>query len=551
MSKTLEPLGVFKTGLPALDKAIIPDGLPERSLHVIGGEPGTGKTLFALQMLFANATPENRAVYFTTISEPSVKFLSYLQQFDFYDKDKMFNSIIVRDIGEEVQTDPLDKVISKINQVIEEEDAKLVVIDSFKAISDIVPQADLLRTFAYNLAVNLVSARCTAFLVGEYTPKDTSEVPIFAIADGIIYLSFRSEGLNRQRYLEVHKIRGRRFFAGLHPFNISDTGLTVFPRIRTHEPPEAFEMPKDRVSTGVPALDEMIEGGLPRGTATMIAGGAGTGKTLLGLSFITQGAQQNEPGVIVSFQENPVQLKKIALSFGWDLAKMEKKGLLKQLYQSPVEIQPDIHTHTVKEVVKKLKAKRVVIDSLKDLEIATPDKVRFRDYIYSLVDDFKRQGITTVFTNEIPELFGTFQISELGISFIADNVLLLRYAELMGRMSRAMSVLKVRGSNHSKIIREYTISKAGIVLGKPILATTGVLAGTPITSEKKLLQSLPKSARELLNAVRESGPSSFEDLTEMINSPEAQLNTDLQLLIDLSYMAITTIDDVQTYVALL
>ncbi|MCB0136697.1 MAG: hypothetical protein KDD75_16450, partial [Caldilineaceae bacterium] len=168
---------VFRTGLSAIDTAIIPEGIPLRSLNVIGGEPGTGKTLLALQMLFANASPTNRAIYFTTISEPSVKFLSYLQNFDFYDPDKMFSSIVVRDIGDDIQTKPLEEVIRTINEVIDEENARIVVIDSFKAISDIVPQADELRIFAYNLAVNLVSSMCTAFLVGEYTPKDTAEVP--------------------------------------------------------------------------------------------------------------------------------------------------------------------------------------------------------------------------------------------------------------------------------------------------------------------------------------------------------------------------------------
>ena len=503
---------VFRTGLPAIDTAIIPEGIPLRSLNVIGGEPGTGKTLLALQMLFANASPTNRAIYFTTISEPSVKFLSYLQNFDFYDADKMFSSIVVRDIGDDIQTKPLEEVIRTINEVIDEENARIVVIDSFKAISDIVPQADELRIFAYNLAVNLVSSMCTAFLVGEYTPKDTAEVPIFAIADGIMFLSFRAEGLNRHRYLEVHKVRGRRFFQGMHPFTIYDDGITVYPRIRTPEAFVDYDVASDRVHFGLPRLDEMVDGGLPRGTATMVAGGAGTGKSLMGLHFITNGVEVGEPGAIITFQENPTQLRQIASSFGWDLAKMEKEKMLAHLYQSPVEIQPDIHTELVKQAVARVGAKRVLIDSLKDLEIATPDKVRFRDYIYSLVDEFKRAGITVLFTNEIPELFGTFQISEFGISFIADNVILLRYVEMGGYMSRALSVLKVRGSQHSKEIREFTINNSGISVAGPIDAVTGIMGGMPVLDGSVRHRDISPVGQYLLRMLSRYGASELDEL---------------------------------------
>jgi circadian clock protein KaiC len=484
MTETKPTAGTFWTGLPALDQAIMPDGIPVRSLNVIGGAPGTGKTILALQMLFANARPDYRAIYFTTISEPTVKFLAYLQDFDFYDPQKMFTNIVVRDIGEAIQTQPLPQVIETINQAIREENARLVVVDSFKAISDIVPQAEQLRVFAYNLAVNLVSSLCTAFLVGEYTPEDMASVPIFAIADGIIFLSFEEQGLNRVRFLDVHKIRGRRYFVGRHPFTISPAGITVYPRIKTPATPPAYEVAGERLSTGVAGLDEMMDGGFPQGSITLIAGGAGVGKTLLSLHFTINGIEREEPCVFVSFQETPSHLRALAEGFGWDLAALEAQGLLKLLYTSPVELIVDQHTAHIKQAIVELGARRVVIDGLKDIEIATPDKVRYKDYTYSLANFFRVQGITSLLTNEIPQLFGTMALSEHGISFIADNVILLRYVELASQITRAISILKMRGSDHDKSLREYRITSAGLEVLEPFEGVQGIITGTP--TERRL-----------------------------------------------------------------
>lgn len=513
----------YLTGLPALDQHIVPQGFSPRSLNVIGGSPGTGKTVLALQTLFANARPDHRAIYFTTISEPTVKFLSYLQKFDFYDAKKMFTSIVVRDIGEAIQTQPLPQVIDTINRAINEEQARIVVIDSFKAISDIVPQADLLRIFAYNLAVSLVGSMCTAFLVGEYTETDMTTVPIFAIADGIVMLSFLPEGLNRQRYLEVHKVRGRPFVAGMHPFQIGGNGITVYPRLRTPDEFVPYIAPTERVTTGLPRLDEMLDGGIPAGSVTMVAGGAGTGKTLIGMHFIAAGIARGEPAVIVTFQEDPVQLGKIANSFGWNLAQMERDGLLLHLYNSPVEIQPDIHTSLVKQAVERIGAKRVMVDSLKDLEIATPNKVRYKDYIYSLVNDLKTKGVTTLVTNEIPELFGPFQLSEYGVSFIADNVALLRYVEMDGQIERAISVLKARGSQHSKAIYRFQISSDGINIGQSLRALTGILAGTPISTGQPNGDNggsmLSPEEQYIWQKLNRSGPSTDQELAQITQLP--------------------------------
>ncbi len=541
-----QPLGKLPTSIPGLDD-ILSGGIPELSINIITGPPGAGKTIFTQQLLYSNATPDRKALYLVTLSEPSVKLLHYLQRFDFFDGEKVNTAVTYLDIGEVIREKGLEDAIAIIIKHVQEHKPALVAIDSFKAIHDMAKDPVEVRKFGYDLTVRLTTWGVTAFLIGEYTQEEIEKEPIFAIADGIIRLHNHPQGLHYQRYIDVLKLRGEDYFTGLHPFNITDKGLIVYPRIKSLDQPGEIDLDAQKVMTGVPELDAMLEGGLPRGSATMVAGGAGTGKTLLGLHLVTAGVAQGEPGVIVTFQENPRQLREIARSFGWDLAEMERQGLLVHLYSSPVEIQPDIHAAHVKEVVQRIGAKRVLLDSLKDIEIATPDKVRFKDYIYALVNQFKLQGVTTLLTNEIPEMFGPFQLSEYGVSFVVDNVILLRYVELAGRMGRAINIMKVRGSQHSKEIRYFEITSDGIQIMTVVDAQTGVLTGIPIIRDnRKDLQYLPIKARYVVEALQEKGRADLDELVALTGLSAEDLTQELDELREQGMLIITKNND-KTY----
>jgi circadian clock protein KaiC len=501
------------TGVAGLD-AILGGGLPDLSINIIMGRPGTGKTILTHQTIFANLRDGQRALYLTTLSEPAMKMLRYLQEFSFVDAAKMGQELMYLDIGEHIAEKGISEPMAYIFNIVRDHKPSIVAVDSFKAVHDLSTARTEMRKFGFDLAVHLTTWGVTAFLVGEYSLEDIQNEPIFAIADSILCLHYETKGLHTQRFIEVAKVRGSDYFSGLHPYITSSDGLKVYPRMRT---PDTFEEQRrtgERVKSNLPELDQMLGGGLPRGSATMLAGGAGTGKTLLGLHFIAAAAARNEHALIVSYQETPGQLTDIARSFGWDLAELSAKGLVKYLYHSPVEIQPDIHFSEVRDVIKQIDAKIVLIDSLKDLEIATPDKTRYKDYIYSLVNEFKVRGLTLLLTNEIMELFGPFTLSEHGVSFIADNVVLLRYVELAGRMSRALSVMKMRGSQHSKEIFEFEIGSGGLRLLKPIRAVTGVLTGMPALGETGMLLHLPAHARHLLLELQRRGQLSAADLAQ-------------------------------------
>ncbi len=541
-------LGKLPTNIPGLD-SVLSGGIPELSINIITGPPGAGKTIFTQQLLYSNASPDRKALYLVTLSEPSVKLLHYLQRFSFFDAEKVGKDVNYLDIGEVIREKGLEDAIAVIIKHVQEHKPSLVAIDSFKAIHDMAKDPVEVRKFGYDLSVQLTTWGVTAFLIGEYTPEEIEREPIFAIADGIIQLHNQHHGLHYQRYVNISKLRGEKYSTGLHPFNISDQGLKVYPRIKTFEDAGNVVIDGDhRVSTGVSELDSMLEGGVPQGSATMVAGGAGTGKTLLGLHLITAGVAVGEPGVIVTFQENPNQLRSIARSFGWDLEAMEKEGLLVHLYSSPVELQPDIHADRVKEAVEKVGAKRVLLDSLKDIEIATPDKVRFKDYIYALVNQFKLQGVTTLLTNEIPEMFGPFQLSEYGVSFVVDNVILLRYLELTGRMGRALSIMKVRGSQHSKEIRAFEITNQGIRIDRMVQAHTGVLTGVPVFRERSQdLLHLPIKARYVIEALQETGLTEMEKLSELTGLAPADLQVELEALKEQGMVIVVPDGDRITY----
>ncbi len=491
----MEPLEKLSTGVESLD-LILNGGIPKYSVNILGGPPGSGKTILAQQVVFQNATPEQKVPYLITTSEPTIKLLRYQQQFSYFDMSKINSGAVMYfNIADALSQGGLNQVAKVIRQYVEDYNPAILAIDSFKAIHDLVTEPSEIREFGYDLANLLSIGQCTTFLIGEYTHEDISNAPIFAIADGIIMMESERQGLQDIRHINVVKMRGDAYFRGRHPFSITRDGIEVFPRVTTPETPPRYFVGETNVSTGIEGLDAMADGGFPKNSVTLVAGGSGVGKTLVALHFIVEGARRGEPGLFVTFQETMDHLSGIAKRFGWDLEEMEKQKLLKVVYSSPVEMSVDQHTALIRNVAADLGAKRLVIDSLSDIEIATPDKIRFRDYVYSLVSHFRSQGITSILTTEIPELFGTLQLSSQGISFVSDNVILLRYVEMGSRLTRAISVLKMRGSDHDPMMREFEVTSEGVHILDAFEGVQGLMSGTPTMHERdgqfeKLLQDI-------------------------------------------------------------
>ncbi|MBI5068569.1 MAG: AAA family ATPase [Deltaproteobacteria bacterium] len=470
----------LSTGSAALDR-ILGGGLPARSLVVLAGAPGAGKTLFALQALFHSARTGGRGLYFTTLSEPSLKLLQYMQQFSFFDAEAIGKQVNFVDLGSVVRSRNAQDVLRAITERVEREEPALVVVDSFKAIRDIFGDAPSFRTFVYDLAVHMAGWGAAAFLVGEYTDEEVAQCTEFAIADGIVRLGSHREGLTATRVIDVLKLRGSDVVAGRHFFEIGPEGLVFYPRVRSPDVADQGTALScaERAPTGTAGLDEMLGGGLPRSSATVVQGATGTGKTLLGLQFLLDGARRGEPGILFTQEETPDQLRGIAQGFGWNLLELEKRGLLSLAYVSPVELSTDAFLDRARQRIERLGAKRIVLDSLTSLELGVSSPRRFKELVYAATKHFRALGVTCCLNMEVAELLGTAQLSGRGLSFAADNVVQLKYVEQGGRLDRGISVLKARGVRHATEVHKLAIGDGGVEVGEPYQGLRGVLTGLP------------------------------------------------------------------------
>jgi len=448
------------THVPNLDE-ILHGGLPQHSAVLITGVPGSGKTILANQIAYGNATPENKALMVTTVSEPLARLIQYTQGFSFFDLEKVGSAVIYEDIGPLLLEGNGEKALAQVTELVLEHRPALLVVDSFKAIHDLADSEAGLRRALYQLAASLATLPCTTLLVGEYAADDLAHMAETTIVDGIIELANRPIGLRDYRSLRVRKLRGTDYRSGEHAFRITSDGITVFPRFVTPPAPETYAVSRERAAMGIPGLDEMLHGGLLRGTSTLIAGDPGVGKTVTSLHFLLNGALEGEPGAYISFQEDPNQLAQIARNFGFDLETLREQGLVDMFYTSPVELDVDEHALRIVETVEGVNARRVVVDSISDFEAGTVrDPDRYFNYVYSLVQWFKNRGITAVLTYERSEMFGGGLImTGTGVSHIADNAIVLRYVPVGSQIHRSITVLKARASEHSKEVREYLISE--------------------------------------------------------------------------------------------
>jgi len=452
--------GRLTSGNEQLDR-VLGGGFPAHAINLVVGPPGSGKTILAQQYVFHNATVQRPAVYLTTVSEPLEKVLRYGQSMAFFDVGAVGQGVFYEDLGELLGTTGLDGVLERIDRLIKEHRPAIIAIDSFKALHPYAGDQGEFRRFLHRLAGRLSAFPVTSLWIGEYDHDELSTAPEFAVADAIVRLSNDRIGQRELRVLRVLKLRGSGFQSGGHAYRLSDGGIEVFPRLADPVDPSAYTMPAQRISSGIAALDAMLTDGYWPGAATLVAGPSGSGKTLVGLHFVVSGARRGEPGIIATLQENPTQLERVAQGFGWSLA----EDGIELLYRSPVDLLVDQWVYELLAAIERTGARRVLIDSLGDLAFAAGDEVRYREYLYSLVQRCSRQGVSLLMTFELPDLFQVTRLSELGISHVSDNVVLLQYLRQQARVKRTLTVLKTRASLHEPQVREFTITSEGVTLG--------------------------------------------------------------------------------------
>ena len=349
-----------------------------------------------------------------------------------------------------------------IDNYLKEYQPKMVFIDTIKTFADIIPDSMEFREFIIDLSVRLTTWGCTTVLLGEYSEEDIEMRSESAIADGIIYLYGTEEKRQQKRYLRVLKMRGTNHSSGETVFKISDDGVSVYPRLNSIVMKREFAHYSERLSTGVPKLDELMGSGIPKASTTLVTGPSGSGKTMLALSFALEGLKSGSGTVYVSLEENPLQIINNFMQLGQDIRPYIEAGILHIIYVSPVELDLDEHVYRIQELVREVGAHRLIIDSISSFEIGMDDKVRYTDYIWGLTDYFKVHGVSVLLTHEMRDLSTVSALTKHGISFVSDNLVLLAFKEEGINLKRYLRVVKMRGSRHSTELKELIIDELGV-----------------------------------------------------------------------------------------
>ncbi|BDI32124.1 circadian clock protein KaiC [Capsulimonas corticalis] len=481
-------INVLPTGAPDLD-IVLGGGIPEYSFNVIAGAPGSGKTTLAHQIVFANASADRPSLYFTVLGEPALKMLRYQQNYSFFKPDMVESEIRFINLSDEVLSGDLGSVLDRIVREVEASNPRIVVVDSFRTVlrrqGEPATAEGELQGFVQRLALYLTSWQATTFLVGEYMVEEIRDNPVFTVADGLLWLSQSVERNSVVRKLQVIKLRGQASLPGLHTFRITEHGLQVFPRTFSLVNKHARNPHAPRLFTGVAGLDEMMGGGVPAGDSVIVAGPSGSGKSALATQFIAEGIRLGEPGVIAVFEERPEDYVSRSDNLGMNLQAGIDAGLLKVLYLRPLDLSVDETLREILDTVASIDARRVVIDSMNGFEMALAPAFRedFRESLYRMVGALKGIGVTIMTTVEVVTSFTDLRFTPHGISFLTDDIILLRYIEIESQLRKIATVVKMRGGPHSKDIREYDITSKGMVIGERLTEYRHLITGTPDRTE--------------------------------------------------------------------
>lgn len=475
MHRPSRPL--LTTGIPSFD-LLLGGGIPHRQSIIVTGDPGCGKTVLCSEVAFATAARGDPAVIATVTSEPHDKLLSELTSFSFFRRELLDEKLFVMSAYSMLKRGAKE-TRELLLQTVRQRKARLLFIDGLRAIRDLWQNEAQLREFLYELGIALSAADCVGLFTTEYPVEKLLTLPEATTVDGIVSLSVNRRGARRLRRIEVVKLRGQDHFTGEHLLQIGSGGVTVLPRLES----QPTNVPDEKITTeracfGLPELDVLMDGGLPVRSSTLLAGSMGIGKTLLAAHFATEGARRGENTLFVSFYEHPSTLAHRAGRVGLDMLTQQRAGTLSFLYQPPEEMEADVVTHQILEEVERRGLKRLVVDGLTELELSIADPERRRTFLAAFTLRLRLAGVTTLFTREVPKVVGSeLDFSDAPVASVGENVLLLRFVELRGRVHRILSILKMRDSKYDSEVREFEIADSGMRVLAPLRSAQGLLTG--------------------------------------------------------------------------
>lgn len=471
------------SGVPGLDE-ILKGGYIATDAYLVRGGPGTGKTTIGIQFLY-EGVKKGETSLFIALSETVDKikrnskqkgidmggtiFLDLTPSTDEEDKEQSYNIFSPSEVEQ-------PSFIERINEELKKHQPDRIFVDGITQLHYLFPDVYQFRKQILSL-INLATANGGTIVISSEASQTINDDDIQFMSDGVINLEF----VNDERGARVTKFRGSDFMSGFHSMRLSSTGMIIYPKLD----PEANkrDFVSEKVSSGVAELDELLHGGIEKGTATVISGPTGVGKTTMGAQFVKEASERGERSVIYTFEERKEALIGRCESINIPIGKMMDKGNLSVVKVNPLQYTPEQFSYLVRSEVEKMDAKIIMLDSISGYLLSFTKGPRDRDdmlrHLYSLSEYLKNMGVTLLLINEVHNITGDFKVTEYGISYLADNIVFLRYLEVKGEMHKAIGVLKKRMSDFEKNLREFTITKQGLKVGQPLRGLRGILEGKP------------------------------------------------------------------------
>ena len=465
------------TGIADLD-SLMEGGFPRGSVVLVAGSSGSGKTILALQWLFEGIKNNENGIYIT-LTEPLFKIVKNLEKLSFYQRSALEQEKLkIIDLRSSGIFDKADeqKVLDYIEAEVKRASAKRLCIDSITAIALNLDNTSKIRKFIFELGKILATLGCTTVLTSEVGEK--SKFSVYGveefISDAIIRLDQIKIGDELQRQLQLVKIRGRSFMSQDTYFKITNDGIVVFPKFKI---PLEYPSTSEKVSTGNSVLDGMMNGGVFKGSPTLVVGPSGSGKSLSCMHFIMEGLAHGEVCLYAGFEESRLHLIRNAKFFGWDFEEYEKKGLLIFRCVYPGQKFIEEHLMDIQKIIEKHKVQRCAIDSLSAISNSFPEQLFF-SFSKRLIAVLKLNSVTTLLTTATGSLVGATRLTGSHLSVITDNIIMFRYVEMQGELRKVMNLIKVDGSAHSKGLRIYDVTAKGLLIGQPLSGYEGIITGS-------------------------------------------------------------------------
>ncbi len=481
-----------KLGIPGLDELLGGGMLPDNVL-LVQGAPGTGKTTLGLQFLHYGATELDQPALLVSFEQLAAQIYRDARHFGWSLRElEQAGKFGLASIMPIVLRERLLDSPEVFKEWRPDHGVTRLVIDSVNHLWQVCEDEREARNLLHELVTAVKSEGFIAMMLSELEGEQDGRFEEY-LADSVVRLNYEQAPTGqRMRTIEVRKTRGQGHQPGRFAFSLSQRGLQVFARSRA--PQRRGPIVKrdlERISTGIGGLDRMLGGGLFAGSSALLAGSVGTGKTLCAMHFLHAGLQRGESGLLVSVEESPERAIAFAQTVGMDLGHWIEAGQLQVVHQVPVAICVDELFWRVEQVVREHQPRRLVLDSISTLFDASGASLpTMVDYVRGLLDFLEHHGITSVLTWGIPEVTGDLRISDIGLSPAVDCIILLRFVETGSEIRRMLGLLKMRGSNHDKELREYAIGDQGIVVESKLVGLSGVLRGSASGTLKQTIEEL-------------------------------------------------------------